>query len=313
MKKKEKKKILILGGTGFVGNSVYKYLRKNNTVKILSISKGGDLRKVNTLTNYFKNNLMPDIIINCAAHVGGIKYLSKKPADVMTDNIQIYTNIYKALINLQNKPIIINLISNCFYPEKLKVQVEDKWQDGQMHKSVEAFGISKRLLLIFSKNYHTQYNVKSYNLILPNAFGPGDHLDPERSHALNAIIIRMKETLRKKEKIFEVWGSGKPRREWIFVNDICKIVSQLIKKNINNNIVLNIAQNKSYSINEIAFLIKNIFKFNGKIINNTNYADGAPLKQLCNKKFKKFFKNFKFTDFEHAINKTIKSYKNIKY
>ena len=93
-----------------------------------------------------------------------------------------------------------------------------------MHKSVEAFGISKRLLLIFSKNYHTQYNVKSYNLILPNAFGPGDHLDPERSHALNAIIIRMKETMRKKEKIFEVWG--------MVIDDISGAVTKVVHVDI---------------------------------------------------------------------------------
>ena len=75
----------------------------------------------------------------------------------MTDNILIYLNIYKNLIELKKKPLVINLISNCFYPSKLKIQTEDNWQDGEMHESVEAFGIGKRVLVILSKNYEDQY------------------------------------------------------------------------------------------------------------------------------------------------------------
>jgi GDP-L-fucose synthase len=302
------KKILILGGTGFIGRSLYKSLKEKFKIFSLSKSQGNDLRKESTLKNFFINNSKIDIIINCAAHVGGINYLEKKCADVMTDNLQIYTNLYKNLIPLKNKPIIINLLSNCMYPEKLKIQIENKWQEGQMHKTVEAFGIAKRVLVIYSKNYEKQYGVISYNLILPNAFGPGDHLNPERSHALNAIIIRMLKSKEKNLKNFEVWGSGKPRREWIFVEDICQALIKIIKEKLNKGIILNIAQNRSYSINEITYRIKKILKYNGHINNNTKYADGASMKQLSNKNFKKFFKKFKFTNFNVAIKKTVAYY-----
>ena len=108
---------------------------------------------------------------------------------------------------------------------------------------------------------------------------------------------------------FEVWGSGKPKREWIYVNDVSKIILRLIKLNIKENLTVNIAQNKSYSINEIAKLIKKHLKFKGKIINNTSYPDGAPFKQLDNKKFNKIFKNFNFINFDLAVKNTVKSYK----
>ena len=306
--KKIKKKILVLGGTGFVGKKISKSLKKKHNVKVLSKSKGGDLRKQSVLKKFLTENSGIDIIINCAAHVGGLSYIAKKGADVMTDNLQIYTNLYRNLINLKKKPVVINLLSNCFYPSKLKVQYEDKWQEGEMHQTVEAFGIGKRVLVILSKNYEKQYGLKSLNIILPNAFGPGDHLDPERSHALNAIIVRMIKSKKQNLKNFEVWGTGKPRREWIFVEDICRVINQLVKGEINKSTILNIAQNRSYSINQIAYTIRDILKYKCKIINNTKYSDGAPLKQLSDKNFKIKFKNFKFTSFNLAVKKTINSY-----
>ena len=190
----------------------------------------------------------------------------------------------------------------------IKIQSEENWQDGEMHDSVESFGIGKRVLVILSKNYDKQYNIKTLNLILPNAFGPGDHLDPERSHALNAIIVRMIKSKNDGDNSFEVWGSGKPKREWIYVEDVVRVMKLLLNKKIKNNLILNIGQNKAFSINEIAFTIKKILKYKCKIKNNKKYPDGAPLKQLSNFKFKKYFKNFKFTNFESAVNNTIKAY-----
>ena len=303
-----KKKILILGGTGFIGSAISKSLKKNYNIKIFSRTKFGDLRKELSLKKFLSKNKNFDYIINCAAHVGGLRYLARNSADITTDNISIYLNVYKNLIKFKKKPVVINLISNCFYPSKLKIQSEENWQDGEMHDSVESFGIGKRVLVILSKNYDKQYNIKTLNLILPNAFGPGDHLDPERSHALNAIIVRMIKSKNDGDNSFEVWGSGKPKREWIYVEDVVRVMKLLLNKKIKNSLILNIGQNKAFSINEIAFTIKKILKYNFKIKNNRKYPDGAPLKQLSNFKFKKYFKNFKFTNFESAVNNTIKAY-----
>jgi len=303
-----KKKILILGGTGFIGSAISKSLKKNYNIKIFSRAEFGDLRKELSLKKFLSKNKNFDYIINCAAHVGGLKYLARNSADITTDNILIYLNVYKNLIKFKNKPVVINLISNCFYPSKLKIQSEENWQDGKMHDSVESFGIGKRVLVILSKNYDKQYNIKTLNLILPNAFGPGDHLDPERSHALNAIIVRMIKSKNDGDNSFEVWGSGKPKREWIYVEDVVRVMKLLLNKKIKNSLILNIGQNKAFSINEIAFTIKKILKYKCKIKNNRKYPDGAPLKQLSNFKFKKYFKNFKFTNFESAVNNTIKAY-----
>ena len=115
----------------------------------------------------------------------------------------------------------------------------------------------------------------------------------------------------KEEKLnFEVWGSGKPKREWIFAEDIAKLISNLLNKQINYNYEnLNVAQNKSYSINHIAKLVREALKYKGKFYNNKKFIDGAFLKQLDNKNFKKRFRNFKFTNFKKGIIQTVNYYK----
>jgi GDP-L-fucose synthase len=304
-----KKKILILGGDGFIGSIIKKKLKKNYHIKSISRKTGHDLRNISTLTRLLKINY--DYVINSAAHVGGLSYLQKFGANVLSDNLTIYNNLYLCLSKKTHKPLLINLLSNCLYPAKLEIQSEHNCDDGRIHNSVESFAISKRVLLVLSKSYEKQYGIQSLNLIIPNAFGKGDHLDPEKSHALNGIIVRMIKSKLNNDKIFEVWGSGKPKREWIYAQDVAQIIKLIIKKNLNQSIILNIAQNKSFSINSIAFKVKKILKFKGKIFNNRNFADGAPIKQLCNKKFKKIFPHFKFANFDKALNKTIKSYRNV--
>ncbi|MBH09696.1 MAG: hypothetical protein CMG74_04935 [Candidatus Marinimicrobia bacterium] len=303
--------ILILGGTGFIGSKILKKIQVKFKVENLSLSEGFDLRKENIIKNFIKKKKF-HTIINCAAHVGGLGYIKERKAEIISDNIKIYLNLYSSLKNLKKKPNIINLISNCVYPGKLKLQSESKVFDGQIHDSVEPFGLAKLVLLKLAKFFYDQYSIKTLNLILPNAYGPGDHVDTRRSHALNGIIVRMINRQRKKEKYFEIWGSGKPKREWIYADDVSKLIFMILNdKNIFKNCEnLNVAQNKSYSINYIAKKVKKILNYNCKLYNNLKFPDGASMKQLDNKIFNKKFKNFIFTDFSKGLKKTINFYKN---
>jgi GDP-L-fucose synthase len=170
--------------------------------------------------------------------------------------------------------------------------------------------MSKRILYYLSKFYYQQYNIQSKNFLIPNAYGPGDYLNPERTHALNGIILRFLQCVKNKEKQFEIWGSGKPKREWIFVEDIAKLFLEEIKNNkIKDYNPINLAQNRSYSILEITKLVRKQLKSKIKIITNSNKIDGAPKKQLSNVKFKKYFNNYKFIELVYGIKKTIGYYK----
>ena len=234
-----------------------------------------------------------------------------KNPDIFSENSKIHFALYEALSKskFSKKTTIINLISNCAYFHKMVIQNENGWLDGEAHDSVQPFAVSKRISYYLSQFYFKQYLIKSKNLIIPNAFGPGDYTDPRRTHALNGIIIRFLKTVKSDEKIFSIWGTGKPKREWIYVDDISKLLSIEIDKNYIRDIEpVNFAQNKSLSVLHISKTVKKALKTKIKLVNDPTKMDGALIKQLGNKKFKKLFGNYKFHDFDNGVKKTIKYY-----
>src|SRR5206468_435175 len=111
-----------------------------------------------------------------------------------------------------------NPVSSCSYPGETAIQFEGEWQRGPIHESVLAFGTTRRLLHAFASSYARQHGTRTVNWILPNAYGPGDATDPDRVHALNGILIRLLQALKQRQKTLEIWGSGRPVREWIYVD-----------------------------------------------------------------------------------------------
>lgn len=306
-------KIIIFGGFGFVGSHIYNCLKSNNKVMRVSRRNGYDLNNKKKLKKLF-DNFRPDIAINCAVAHGGLSYINKKPANIFHKNSILYFNFYDIIssVKLKKNFYAINLISNCAYSGNLKIQTEKDWLDHEPHNSVLPFAIPKRIAFYLSKFYFDEFKIKTKNLLIPNAYGPGDYKDPKRTHALNGIIIRFLKATQKKDKSFQIWGTGRPRREWIYVDDIAK----LIKLEINNNALkdynpINLAQNKSYSILKISKIVKKILKSKILLQTDPSQMDGALVKQLSNVKFKKFFKKFKYEKIETGILKTINYYKNI--
>ena len=221
----------------------------------------------------------------------------------------ILINLYKAVSESCPNSKIINPLSNCSYPGSSDVQKEEEWLSGDVHESVFSYGNSKRILYLISKCYRDQYNIDSKNILVPNTFGPGDSLDANKTHALNGMIVRMIESMRKKEETFEIWGTGNPIREWAYVQDVVNILIECIKYDDELLYPVNLAQNKAFSISESAHLIKEILKFDGTLFFNTDYQDGAPVKILDDSLFKKLFPKFKFYDHKLGLEETIKYYK----
>lgn len=306
------KKILILGGNGFLGKNLNKVFEKTEH-EIFNESRhsGCDIIDINQLVARI-SQIDPDIIINAAAHVGSIAYVSKYPADVCNDNSQMYLNIFKAIHTVNPKILLINPISNCSYPGIIDVQHEEMWWNGIIHSSVESYGSPKKLGFILSECYKKQYDVKTLNLILPNAYGPLDYVDEQRTHAMNGIIMRMIKAVRAGEKDFILWGTGTPIREWIYMEDAARIIKYIIDQNVNNlPNPINIGQQFGVSINESVMQIKEELNTEINIINDITKQDGAPIKILGNKKFSEHFPNFKFTSYQDGIKNTIEYYKEV--
>jgi len=306
-----KLKILVLGGHGFVGRNLTATLNQTeHQITSLSRADGLDLTDYASTEKCFAQ-IAPDVIFNCAAHVGSLHYVTTYAADVINDNVQMSLNIYKTAAKVCPQAKIVNLLSNCSYPGADNIQIESKWWDGPVHESVFSYGNSKKILYVIAKCYAKQRRTKSVNFLVPNTFGPGDSIDPNKTHALNGMIIRMIEAQKKGDTSFEIWGTGSPIREWAYIDDVTNILIASI--DMSNDLLepVNIAQNKGYAIKESAHFIAEALNFQGELVFNTKYQDGAPVKILDDKKFREFFPNFVFFDHKKGIAQTAAYYQSI--
>ena len=305
------KKILVLGGHGFMGKNIQDVFKDINYEMFYeSRVTGFNLDNYDTTFNKL-SDINPDIIIYAAAHVGSIGYVSKYSADVVNDNTQMYLNLYKAVSEVNPKIVIINPISNCSYPGIIDVQHEEMWWDGAIHESVESYGTPKKLGFILSECYKRQYGIKTINLIVPNAYGPNDYINEERTHAMNGIIMRMIKSMNSNDTEFLIWGSGTPIREWIYMPDMAR----LMKKIIDNEMYdlpnpINIGQENGVSILDSVNMAKESLGYDVELVFDKTKQDGAPIKVLGNRLFNKHFPNFEFTDVSDGIKNTIEYYKN---
>jgi len=309
------KKILVLGSAGFVGKSLMNLLKENKSHDIMRVDGKStlDLRTFSDV-EYLIHDFCPDIVFNLACHVGSLHYVTEFAADVYNDNMRMNLNLYAAVKKYAPKCTIVNPLANCAYPSGLSVQKEEDLFSGPVHPSVFSFGNIKRSLYALSKSYESQYGIKSINLIFPNAFGPGDSTDPKKAHAINGIILRMLEAKKRQDSFFEIWGTGKPVREWIYVEDFARILLESIsKKWINGSLIepVNVAQNVGYSIKDSTKLISKIVGFNGGLKYNTEYQDGCLKKIMSDEKFRVLFPDFVFSSHHQGLEETVKYYEEI--
>ena len=282
---------------------------KGNEVVGLSTEQC-DFREYSQLLSELKKAGKVDAIFNCAANVGSVHYVTAKAGEVISDNTYIALNLYKAVLDQCPETTVVNLLSNCCYVDGTQIQEEEKWIDGPVHHSVFSFGNFKRVLYYISKCYDMQFGINSINLMFSGIYGPGDSTDPNKVHALNGMIIRMLESIEKGDDEFEIWGTGKPIREWIYIDDVCKILLQSLE---HKNLIepVNVAQGKGFAISETAQNIAKATGYDGDLVFNTDYQDGAPIKILGMGKFQELFKDYVFYDHQEGVAKTVNYYREV--
>ncbi len=307
-------KILVPGGNGFVGRNVVELLQDQTELSVipLSIRDRFDLTDFELTKKYF-SDIKPEIIINCSAEVGSLNYVTQKAADVFDNNMRMLLNLYKAVLETCPQAILINPVANCAYPGNLDFYSEDKFWDGKIHQSVLSYGSTRRMIIVLSECYKIQYNVKSINYFVPNMYGPYDSTDPNKAHALNALISKVVKAKHENKKEIEVWGTGRVIREWLYVKDFAEITLKTIKEpdSAKFEIPFNIGQNSGLSIKELVEIIVKESGFGGEVVWNTSMPDGAPKKVMDDKIFRKKFPAFEFTGFIEGIRETTKYYESI--
>jgi GDP-L-fucose synthase len=304
-------KVLLLGATGFVGKNIIKVFTDNGVNLITCSTKEFNLLDIEATKNFFELH-EPDYVINCAAHVGSLNYVTQHAAKVILDNTRMLLNMYEAISFLPIKPIIINPIANCAYPSTSTTFVEEEWWNGHLHRSVMAYGSTRRMMWSIGESFAWQHQIKSIYLLVPNMYGSFDSTDPNKAHALNALISKFVKAEKENKKEIEIWGTGIAIREWLYAEDFAKIVYQIISSNQMIGLAepINVAQNFGLSVKELVDIINSHFDTKFLINWNESMPDGAPRKVMDDKKFTKVFPSFKFQDFNEGILNTITYYTN---
>jgi GDP-L-fucose synthase len=167
------------------------------------------------------------------------------------------------------------------------------------------------MMWVLSQCYREQYGVRSVNLIVPNMYGPFDSVNPNKTHALNALVIKFVKAVARGEREIEVWGTGRPIREWLYVGDFAHLVRRTIENGEDSLDPVNLAQNKGETVMELVELIKRQVGFSGDIVYNTKYQDGSPKKVMDDAYFQQRFPGFTFTPLEEGIARTVEYYQGI--
>lgn len=305
--------ILVLGGTGFVGRNVVEALRAAGySVNSLSRSEGCDLRELSAAKKALKD-LKPTIIINCAAVVGSLNYVTSQAAEVVADNTRMTLNIYEAVAECCPNATVINPIANCAYPSTTHTFEEDRWWDGHLHPSVLSYGSTRRMLWSVAECFQMQYNIRSIHLLVPNMYGPHDTTDPNKAHALNALSAKFVDAKYKNAPEVRVWGTGAAVREWLYAPDFARVVLELIKNpgRIGLSEPTNIGQNFGLSVRELVGLIQKATGYSGQVRYDPSMPDGAPRKVMDDRRFRRIFPGFTFTPLEAGIPETVRFYEDV--
>ena len=304
-------KILIIGSTGFVGARLLNKLELEGYDVIASSREDCDITKKDEIISML-DKIKPDIIFNLVAYVGNVHFGITNSADIIKNNLKMVCNLYESVLDRKIKPIIISPLANCSYPSSVEIQKEDEWWNGMPDVSALSYATTRRTQFVLAKAYYEQYGINSRHIILPGIYGPGDHVDEDRVHALDGIIMRMLGAHMRKEEKFEVWGTGKPVREWIYIDDVINLLVKVMLLNEADLIYpVNFGQKKGYSIAELTSIISECIGYEGNIVFNHDYADGAMVKILDNKKFIHVFGNYDFVDIKDGIRESIAYYRDV--
>jgi GDP-L-fucose synthase len=302
-------KVFVPGGNGFLGKTVANKLREKGIDYVaLSLRNGVDFRNFNQTKELFVQEQF-DAVINCAAFVGGIQFGYEKPAEIYYNNTLMATYLMEAARQTGVKKFI-NPISNCSYPAHLtKDFKEEQWWDGPLHESVLFYGFVRKASWVQSLAYYKQYGFHTVSLILPNMYGPGDHFDEKRSHALGALVMKFVEAKRKNLPNVTVWGSGAPIREWLYIDDGAEALLKALE--ITHTVdPINVGVGKGISILELAKLIKEAVGYDGNIFFDKSKPDGALYKTMSNERMKKILNWIPTTSLSEGIKKTVDWYIN---
>lgn len=298
--------ILVTGATGFLGKRVCKKLDERGLVYTkTSLSLGTDLRERDQTMQLF-DQVRPDYVLHCAAYVGGIQFGLKHTAEMFRNNLLMSIQLFEAC-HAYGVKRLVNPISNCSYPAKAMLFKEDEYWDGPLHDSVATYGFVRKASFVGAQAYAKQYGQDTVNLILSNMYGPEDHFQEERSHAMGALIMKMVKAKREHLPHVVVWGTGTPVREWLHIDDGAEAMVRAMEI-APTDALLNIGVASGISIKEMAQMIQREVGYPGELVFDTSKMDGDPYKTVDGGRAREIFGWSPEISLEQGIHDTVQWY-----
>lgn len=301
----KKDKIFVAGSTGMVGRSIYELLQKKN-FRLINSAKRIDFKNKNKVNVFIKKN-KPTIIIIAAAVVGGIYENNKFPVKFLRDNLEIQNNLINLAFQNGIKKIIF-LGSSCVYPKKNSLINESDLLSGSLEITNIWYAVAKISGIKLCQAYNKEHKT-DYRCIMPtNLFGKYDNFKGINAHVIPSLIQKFYRAKSNNLKQVKIWGSGNAKREFLYVDDLSKLIYEIMKisrnkylSNTDNSGIINVGSNFEFSIKTIAEKLKKISSYKGKIVFDINSLEGVKRKKLNLKNLNKIVKNFKYTDFDESL------------
>jgi GDP-L-fucose synthase len=272
-------KIYVAGHRGLVGSAIVRKLQKEGYHNlILRTSAQVDLRDQQAVKDFFEKE-KPEYVFMAAAKVGGINANNTHPAEFLYDNLCIQNNVIHQSYKNQVKKLLF-LGSSCIYPKNAPQPIKEEYLlSGYLEPTNDAYAIAKIAGIKMCQSYHKQYGCNFISAMPTNLYGPGDNYDLKNSHVLPALLRKFHEAKEKGEANVTIWGTGKPRREFLHSDDLAEACLFLMK-NYGDPGIINIGVGKDISIGEMAQMIQKISGFTGELVFDTSMPDGTFQKLL---------------------------------
>jgi GDP-L-fucose synthase len=298
-------KIYVAGHNGMVGSAISRKLIELGYTNIITRTrKELDLLNLSKIIDFFILE-RPEYVFLCAAKVGGIKANVDFPADFIYENLTIQNNIIKCSKDFRVKKLLF-LGSSCIYPKMAPQPIKEEYLlSGYLEPTNDAYALAKISGIKMCQSYNKQYDTNFISVMPTNLYGYNDNYDLENSHVLPAMIRKFHEAKIDKTDV-NLWGTGTPKREFLFADDLAEACLFLMNT-YNSSDIVNIGTGEDISLKELALLIKDIVGFYGNILFDESKPDGTPRKLLDVSKLKELGWIYK-TNLREGIEKTYKDY-----